>query len=413
MCITKALQDIKAAQGTNEKIRLLTNVSDDDTLKAVLRAGHDPFTPFHVVKVPKVKPAEREVGGTDTEQWTRFLRVASRCNRRVVTGNAAIEELRSVFCTVEPDAEKWMRKVLKKHMALGASTKTINKAIPGLVPTFEVQLAQKFEEKRISSWSGVCVEPKLDGIRCLAIVRNGEVMMYARSGKPISNFMDTIGRELTGLGDGCYDGEIMGQDFIDLMRQAYRKDDVDVSSTYMALFDYLPLAEWDSKEGLLSSWDRYQTLATRYATRPEAEQSYLRLVERTYVDPSMSLINELHNTYISEGYEGAMVKDPAAPYRFGRGYEVMKLKAFHDVDLTIEGFVEGTGKHEGKLGSVIVTFDGVQVQVGSGFSDELRGQIWADQQSFLGRTVEIRYQEVTPDGSLRFPTFKCFRNDRD
>ena len=79
----------------------------------------------------------------------------------------------------------------------------------------------------------------------------------------------------------------------------------------------------------------------------------------------------------------------------------------------IEGFVEGTGKHEGKLGSVIVTFDGVQVQVGSGFSDELRGQIWADQQSFLGRTVEIRYQEVTPDGSLRFPTFKCFRNDRD
>ena len=169
----------------------------------------------------------------------------------------------------------------------------------------------------------------------------------------------------------------------------------------------------DSKEGLLSSWDRYQTLATRYATRPEAEQSYLRLVERTYVDPSMSLINELHNTYISEGYEGAMVKDPAAPYRFGRGYEVMKLKAFHDVDLTIEGFVEGTGKHEGKLGSVIVTFDGVQVQVGSGFSDELRGQIWADQQSFLGRTVEIRYQEVTPDGSLRFPTFKCFRNDRD
>ena len=107
-----------------------------------------------------------------------------------------------------------------------------------------------------------------------------------------------------------------------------------------------------------------------------------------------------------------MVKDVAAPYLFGRGHEVMKLKAFHDADLQIEGFIEGTGKHEGKLGSVLVRFEGVEVQVGSGFSDELREQIWADQDAFLGRMIEVRYQEITPDGSLRFPTFKCFRNDR-
>ena len=31
---------------------------------------------------------------------------------------------------------------------------------------------------------------------------------------------------------------------------------------------------------------------------------------------------------------------------------------------------------------------------------------------FIGRMIEVRYQEVTPDGSLRFPTFVCFRNDR-
>ena len=90
----------------------------------------------------------------------------------------------------------------------------------------------------------------------------------------------------------------------------------------------------------------------------------------------------------------------------------MKLKAFYDADLNIEGFVEGTGKHEGKLGSVLVTYEGVQVQVGSGFNDALREQIWSDQESFLGRVIEVRYQEVTENGALRFPTFKCFRNDR-
>ena len=107
-----------------------------------------------------------------------------------------------------------------------------------------------------------------------------------------------------------------------------------------------------------------------------------------------------------------MIKFLDAPYKFGRGYEVMKLKDFHDVDLKIEQLIEGTGKHSGKLGSVKVLFNGVEVQVGSGFNDSLREAVWSDPGSFIGRTIEIRYQEVTPDGSLRFPTFVCFRNDR-
>ena len=61
----------------------------------------------------------------------------------------------------------------------------------------------------------------------------------------------------------------------------------------------------------------------------------------------------------------------------------------------------------------MVVYNGVQVQVGSGFSDELRDTIWADPDAFIGRIIEVRYQEVTPDGSLRIPTFVCFRNDRD
>ena len=90
----------------------------------------------------------------------------------------------------------------------------------------------------------------------------------------------------------------------------------------------------------------------------------------------------------------------------------MKLKAFHNVDLKIQRLIEGTGKHSGKLGSVVVDYNGGEVQVGSGFSDELRELIWNQPCNFVGRIIEVRYQEETPDGSLRFPTFVCFRNDR-
>jgi ATP-dependent DNA ligase len=67
----------------------------------------------------------------------------------------------------------------------------------------------------------------------------------------------------------------------------------------------------------------------------------------------------------------------------------------------------------GTLGAFVVDHQGVKVQVGSGLSDEIRSEIWDNKEKYIGRTIEIRYQEITPDGSLRFPTFVCFRNDRD
>ena len=331
-----------------------------------------------------------------------------------------------------------MRKILQKRLSIGASTKTVNKVWPGLIQTFEVSLAQQFDPKRIKDMETVYVEPKLDGIRCFAIVENGKAQLFARSGKLISNFDSTIGVALSGLGDGCYDGELMGEDFVALMRQAYRKDNAEIDDAYLSLFDYLPLEEWKKPEGgrkpqarvrngrwiwqgvPQSTKERYAELKRRVAslnlrelvTKP-GEPLYLNVVERHEVPANVSDIMALHHKFVQEGFEGAMVKTVDAPYRFGRSYDVMKVKEFHDVDLPIVGLEEGTGRHRGKLGAVKINYNGVIVKVGSGFSDEEREQVWADKDSFIGRMIEVRYQEETPDGSLRFPTFSCFRNDRN
>ena len=409
MKVSDILTQIKNTAGSNAKKAILLDNKENESLKNVLKYGLDPFTPFNVVKVPKVK-TRLEHPLTEDKAWEEFFRVADECASRQVTGNAAIDRVYTCFSSVPEQDEKWMRKILKKHLAIGASTKTINKVFPDLIPTFDVALAQKFEEKRIAGKTTVGVEPKLDGIRCFAIVKNGETLLYARSGKLISNFDNTIGKELVKLGDGCYDGEIMGKDFIDLMRQAYRKENTDVSDAYVALFDYLPLEEWETREAKLTTRERHLELSTRIGLNFPLR--YVKKVSRMHVDADYEVIKALHDKYVSEGYEGAMVKDLDAPYKFGRGFEVMKLKDFHDVDLKIERLIEGTGKHSGKLGSIVVNYHGVEVQVGSGLSDDLRDTIWASPDKFIGRMVEVRYQEVTPDGSLRFPTFVCFRNDR-
>ncbi len=410
MLVSDILEQIKNVPGSNAKKEILQAHAENDSLKKALKFGLDNFVPFHVVKVPKVKAEDRSVGKNETDRWNMFFDCAQICADRYHTGNAAVEILYRALSTATPEEEKWMRKILKKHLAIGASTKTVNKVFPGLIPTFDVALAQKFEEKRLKGKVEVAIEPKLDGIRCFAIVEGDESLLYARSGKLISNFDSTIGADLAMLPDGCYDGEIMGEDFTSLMRQAYRKENVVTTDTYLSLFDYIPMNEWKSRETVMTCEDRYKTLCTNLNGN---SGKYIKVVPRTKIAADYLTIKGYHDQYVTEGYEGAMIKDLEAPYKFGRGPEVMKLKAFHDVDLKVERLLEGTGKHSDKLGSVVVVYNGVEVQVGSGFSDDLRDTIWASPDSFIGRTIEVRYQEVTPDGSLRFPTFVCFRNDRD
>ena len=418
MRVEEILDEISKTRGSIAKSDILREHVDNLWLKKALRYGLDQMMPFHVVKVPKVENKEREGHLSEHFRWGLFFHTADRCSFREVTGNEAIDELHAVFEKATAEEEKWMRKILQKKLSIGVAAKSVNKIWPGLVPTFEVSLAQKFELKRIKDMETVYVEPKLDGIRCFAIVENGAARLFARSGKLISNFDSTIGAALGELGDGCYDGELMGEDFVALMRQAYRKENADIRGTYLTLFDYLSLEEWKSGGATTSTKDRYTELKKRvsaldpWRASGRREPIYINTIGRHEVPANINEIMALHKYFVEAGYEGAMVKTIDAPYRFGRSYDVMKVKEFHDVDLPIIGLEEGTGRHAGRLGAVKIEFNGVAVKVGSGFSDEEREQVWNDQESFVGRIIEVRYQEVTPDGSLRFPTFVCFRNDR-
>lgn len=417
MKVADILEQISSTRGSIAKADILKSHADNDILKNALKMGLDNFTPFNVVKVPKVK-SRLEYPLAEHPAWKEFFAVLEECASRATTGNAAIDRVLTCFSSVCPKDEFWMRKILKKKLSIGIGIKSVNKIHPGLIPTFEVALAQQFELKRIKDMDFVYVEPKLDGIRCFAIVENGEAKLFARSGKLISNFDSTIGIALGVLGDGCYDGELMGEDFVALMRQAYRKENADIRGSYLTLFDYLSLEEWKSGDVTTSTKDRYTELKKRasnldpWRTYGQREPIYVNVIARHEVPAKLEDIMALHHVFVQSGYEGAMVKTIDAPYRFGRSYDVMKVKEFHDVDLPIIGLEEGTGRHTGRLGAVKISFNGVIVKVGSGFSDAEREQVWNDQDNFMGRIIEVRYQEVTPDGSLRFPTFVCFRNDR-
>jgi DNA ligase-1 len=74
--------------------------------------------------------------------------------------------------------------------------------------------------------------------------------------------------------------------------------------------------------------------------------------------------------------------------------------------------VEGAGKLLGMLGALNCrTKAGVEFQIGSGFSEEDRRQIWGMKN--LPRLVNYKFQELTLDGVPRFPVFRGFRHEDD
>jgi hypothetical protein len=162
MKVSEILSQIKVAKGTNEKKRLLEVHAHDPLLRGALKFGLDPFTPFNVVKVPKVK--EYSILIDELESWRGFFDILTSLSLRTVTGNAAIDLVHNHFRKVGKENEMWMRKILKKHLAIGVSIKSVNKVWPGFIKTFDVALAQKFDMNRIKS-KEVYIEPKLDGIR--------------------------------------------------------------------------------------------------------------------------------------------------------------------------------------------------------------------------------------------------------
>jgi DNA ligase-1 len=112
-----------------------------------------------------------------------------------------------------------------------------------------------------------------------------------------------------------------------------------------------------------------------------------------------------------------MIKDPNAVYECKRSVAWLKLKPFIEVSLEVTDVEEGTVRNQGRLGAVVCSGldDGRQivVNVGSGFTDNDRGEFWIHRDSIVGQIVEVRADAVTQnqDGtySLRFPRFLRFR----
>jgi DNA ligase-1 len=385
------------------------------------------------------------VGVTDAENpWQDFNELLTKLSKRQLTGNAArdaIEEMAYRFTSEEWNT--FCAPVIRRDLRAGISDKTINKICKKTeyeIPIFGCQLATNSEGR--PEMKGIKrLEPKLDGVRVLMVAvwsDGGEVTVtsYSRNGKVFENFTHIEDQIRTNflklirktkiaqqLSYGVvFDGEVIGNSFQELMRQARRKENVQAEDSVFNIFDILPLHDfrrghWNSQ--LSKRIDALEAMRPVIDHMPNVE-----LLPHIMVDLDTAAGRDQLDRYakdqVNAGFEGIMIKDVNAPYECKRNTFWMKWKPTITVDLTVVGLEEGTGRNQGRLGALVCegTDDGkfIQVNVGSGYSDEDRDSYWANSNLIVGRTAEVLCDVITQnqDGSysLRFPRFVRFRDDK-
>lgn len=418
--------EIQASNSKKYKQTVLQKFKDDEDIKKYLKIAFDPY----------------QVYGISTKKLTKEVRVGEcLCPPTVFDLFEYLKEHntgRDYDVAVCQIALEWiaqddlesrflLEKLICKDLSIGVDAKSINQAFPGLIPTFDVQLAQKyFEKPEKLEGKYFAVTTKIDGGRIIAIRENDQVSFFTRAGQRYEGLVDLEREMLEAFPDGTVlDGEITilenkGIPSKEAYKQAMKitRADGEKHGLKMLVFDAMSLEEWKNQKCTHDYIERRLLLAGLFKYGPKkTDLTFFELLPELYRGYDTSKVLELLDEAIANQEEGVMINICDAPYEFGRTWNLMKVKKMNTLDLEVIGYEEGSGRLTGTLGALLVRYkNGNTVKVGSGFTDELRQVIWTNPNDMIGKIIEVQYFEETTnaDGgiSLRFPVFKDFRTDK-
>ena len=424
----KRLQDfvdqMKATSSLNEKKVIIGTIKNDEFIKRALKYAYDPYKKYYVTSATCKKRSDLY----ELPVFADLFCVLDDLNSRYVTGHDAIGLVNGFIKEQDERFEDLIFSIIDRNLELRASASVINKVIPGLIPTFDVALANKFDPKR-ADWNDVWLASrKLDGVRCITIVDiQGNVKCYSRQGNEFET-LDVVRDAVKqmGLRGVVFDGEIClmdkdgNEDFPGIMKQIKRKNHTIDNPRYV-MFDYLTLSEFDNKSSEMPLTGRLG----RFAKVAEHIESsiYLSVLQQVVVsddDHFAKLSTEAEEL----GHEGLMVRKNVG-YEGKRTQNLLKVKKFHDAEYQVIDldFEDHRVIRDGKevvmpmLAQAWIEHKGYKVAVGSGWNQEQRIRYQKNPSELIGKTITVQYFEESKNQqgglSLRFPTVKhVFENGR-
>jgi ATP-dependent DNA ligase len=267
------------------------------------------------------------------------------------------------------------------------------------------------------------VEPKLDGIRVIVTADPAAqlVTYHTRNGNPLLS-LEALTPDILRLAEAIgskvvMDGEATaGTDFFTGVGKLRQKS-APAELACLTLFDLIEVDSWGNSADAPYSLRRdcLETMFQKAGLEGKAKDSVrMTPVIDTLTTADLQLMADgLLEDALALGFEGLMLKDVDAGYTQGKRTRAwIKLKPSETYDCRIVGFIPGTGRLDGTLGSLLVSYNGKPVRVGSGMTDLQRQEIYDNQAKYIGALAEVSCLSLTPAGSLRHPSLVCIRWDK-
>jgi len=436
------IQEIKATSSKNEKIEILKKHKDNELLKKVLVACYSPYVQYYIRKIPEYTPCTRPEPSlglpTPLEE---ALEVLPALSSREVTGHDARDLLAGLLGDMSPEDAFIIERIIAKTMDAGFSESTVNKVWKKLVPTYPCLLANPYKEKTIAKIIYPAYSQlKADGMRINAHITNGKVSLCGRSGKPV-DILGELDADLLKIRDELYskleDGVERDSFVIDGELVLVEKDGSvmarkkgngklnkairgkmpasEAKAVRIRVWDIIPLKDFKKEKCTTPYHLRFETLKNAVA---KAKAPKVELIETREVN-NLAEAEEHFAEMLGRGEEGTILKNKNHIWEDKRSAGLVKMKSEKDCDLEVIGYNPGKGKFEGMVGSIICTSADRLVEVSiSGLSDALRKEITDNAASWIGRIVEVRYNERISDksrtdvDSLFLPRFVELREDK-
>jgi DNA ligase-1 len=257
------------------------------------------------------------------------------------------------------------------------------------------------------------VQPKLDGLRCITYMVDGVIKNQSRTGA-FFDFLGHINVQLAQLFqrfpsvalDGeLYTNEMPFESLVGIIKKKKLAvgDQERLSKVKFHIYDVIDKANPNNTYA-----QRYGFImkeVSRLNPRNNLE------VVRTELVSEPSEFNQLFSEFVEEGYEGIMLRNVGGVYRQNyRSHDLQKYKEFLEDEYPIVGFKEGDGRDKGTVIWMCKTKDERVFSVRPKGTMELRRELFANGEKYIGKQLTVIYQELSELNVPRFPVGKAIRD---
>lgn len=435
--IARAIYEIQAAPGRNDKLALLEKYAELPGFKDVLQFIYNPYIRTGIADNKLIKGEHSMCNASITVQD------AIKYFEKNQTGSDNDVHFAWLFINAQDTAEAKNLAIamVTKNLKIGISDKSLNKVYgDNFIPRIGCMLGVPYPENKHKVKGPFIATEKLDGIRRVLVKENGKSRMYSRSGIEDEGLVEIIEQASYLPDNTVYDGELLAMGTYRnsiALRQATNsianRNGIRTGVTFN-IFDIIPLDEFKKGKskynalnrklllGAMFGDDGVQYLHDDWAKMMVAFDIGAQGLTAIKAVPILGVVNteeeiaELVAPIWKRGGEGIMLNTFEGYYELKRSNSLLKVKYVESMDLKVVDMLEGTNKYKGMMGALVVDYKGYRVGVGSGFSDEERQRFWDNPEEIIGKTIEVdtfgESKDQLGNVSLNCPVFRGVRYDK-